>query len=231
MVSCAPSEPLSFHSETTSKPYQPSKPDNPFAVDRPQELTSVPKVPVENSAVAVAPIDEPEIKRVLRETQESQEHIDVKDAYRVGPDDELKIAVYGEKELSGTYAVNGTGKISMPLIGDIEVQNLTLKQIENSVVTKLDGDYILDPRVSVEITKYRPFYILGEVRTPGSYPYVNNMSIMNAVAVAGGFTYRANKKRADVMRMGENNEEVRSTLEVQDSVLPGDIILIKERFF
>jgi protein involved in polysaccharide export with SLBB domain len=88
--------------------------------------------------------------------------------YRAGPDDEIKITVFGEEDLTGRYAVNGNGYISMPLIGDISVGGLSLKEIENAIVAKLKDGYVLDPRVSVEITKYRPFYILGEVRVPAA---------------------------------------------------------------
>ena len=151
--------------------------------------------------------------------------------YRIGADDEIKITVYGEEDLSGTYAVSGTGKISMPLIGDVHVQNFTLKDVELAVTDKLKDGYLLDPKVSVEISKYRPFYILGEVRVPGSYPYVNNMSVLNAVAVAGGFTYRANKKRVEIMRTHEEDADVDKDQTVDTLVVPGDIILVKERFF
>jgi protein involved in polysaccharide export with SLBB domain len=151
--------------------------------------------------------------------------------YRIGPDDEIKITVYGEEDLSGSYPVSGTGNISMPLIGDVHVQNFTLKDVELAVTEKLKDGYLLDPKVSVEISKYRPFYILGEVRVPGSYPYVNNMSVLNAVAVAGGFTYRANKKRVEIMRTHEEDADVDKDQPVDTLVVPGDIILVKERFF
>jgi protein involved in polysaccharide export with SLBB domain len=152
-------------------------------------------------------------------------------AYRVGPDDEIKIMVFGEPDLSGQYAVNGAGILSMPLIGDIPVKGLGLKEIESAVVARLKDGYILEPHVSVEIAKYRPFYILGEVRSPGSYPYVNNMSVLNAVALAGGFTYRANKKNVEIMRTAKELSKLEDDQPVEATVLPGDIILVKERFF
>ena len=151
--------------------------------------------------------------------------------YRVGADDEIKITVFGEDDLTGTFAVSGNGYISMPLIGEVLVRDLTLQEVEQSIVAKLKDGYVLDPRVSIEVTKYRPFYILGEVRAPGSYGYVNNMSVLNAVVLAGGFTYRANKKNVQIMRTRENHSEVSKNLPVETVVLPGDIILIEERFF
>lgn len=153
------------------------------------------------------------------------------DAYRVGSDDELRIIVYGEDELSARYTVSGNGMISMPLIGDVRVSGLTPNQIEAKIVAALSEGYLIDPSVSIEISQYRPFYILGEVRAPGNYAYVNNMSVLNAVAMAGGFTYRADRKYVEILKTGDDHSKMVKDHPVKGSVQPGDIILVKERFF
>lgn len=193
-----------------------------FAEDMvPQDVAvSAPALmPVEQSATAPASLQGEEVQP--GQTQ----------SYRVGPDDEIKVTVFGEEELSGKYAVNGNGFVSLPLIGDVKVEGLSLKEIEAAIVASLKDGYLLDPRVSIEVSKYRPFYILGEVRVPGSYAYVNNMSVLNAVAMAGGFTYRANKKYVEIMRTHDQNSQVNKEQPVEADILPGDIILVKERFF
>lgn len=152
-------------------------------------------------------------------------------AYRIAPDDKLKIVVFDEKTLSRVYRVGSTGHISVPLIGDVYVQGKTTRDIERELVVRLSDGYLVNPSVSIEIDEYRPFYILGEVRTPGSYSFVNDMSVLNAVALAGGFTYRANKRNVEILRVSEGASEGVKEQPVDASVLPGDIILVRERFF
>ncbi len=154
-----------------------------------------------------------------------------RNSYSVGPDDELRVIVYEEAALSKTYAVSGDGFISLPLIGDIYVEGLTLSEIDEKITTALSEGYLIDPSVSIEVSKYRPFYILGEVRNPGSYSFVNDMSVLNAVAMAGGFTYRADRKQVELLRTRNSQAEVVKEHPVREAVLPGDIILVKERFF
>lgn len=152
------------------------------------------------------------------------------EGYRIGPGDELEISVFGHEDMSGGYTVSGTGDISMPLIGSVRAADLTGPELEQRIVDALEPDYLKNPRVSIEVLNYRPFYILGEVKAPGSYPYVNGMTYINAVAIAGGYTYRAKKNHAVVERAsGPEGAEVR--VEMSDLVQPGDIIRIKERFF
>jgi polysaccharide export outer membrane protein len=153
----------------------------------------------------------------------------VEQEYRLGSGDKLKITVFGEKELSGNFELDGTGNISMPLIGKIPAKKSSVPQLEVRIVEKL-RKYLKSPQVTVEVTNYRPFYILGEIKKPGNYPYVSGISILNAVAMAGGFTYRADKKDITVKRA---SDETGAELEVNTRtvVLPGDIITVKERFF
>ncbi len=114
-------------------------------------------------------------------------------AYVLGPGDRLKVVVYGEPDLSGETEVDGRGLISTPLIGPTQAGSHTLHEVEVLVASRLAGRYLINPRVSIEVLNYRPFFILGEVNNPGSYPIVNGMSVLNAVALSGGFTYRARK--------------------------------------
>lgn len=152
-------------------------------------------------------------------------------AYTLGIDDEVHMIVYGEPELSGDYIVGSTGTISVPLIGEVAVNKLTLRQAEHIIATRLADGYLIEPSVSLQIAKRRPFYIMGEVRSPGSYSYVSNMTVMNAVAMAGGFTYRARQGSVEILKPENDGKDVDKEASVDARVAPGDIILVKERFF
>lgn len=150
--------------------------------------------------------------------------------YRLGSGDIVKIKVFNQEDLSGEYTVQGTGRISLPLIGDVNAQDKTVKELEEIIANKLKPDYLLNPRVNVQVLNYRPFYILGEVKEPKSYPYVDGMTYRNAVAIAGGFTYRAKENHVIVVRANDDKKtELR--LDIDALVQPGDIIHIEERFF
>lgn len=151
-------------------------------------------------------------------------------SYKLGPDDKIKITVFGEEDLSGEFVVNGDGAITFPLLGNVAIEGMDVAKLGQMLETRLKGDYLKDPNVSVEVVQNRPFYILGEVREPGSYDFVNGMNILKAVAISGGFTYRANRKSIDVMRssMGSSTPE---KMKPTDTVQPGDIIYVRERFF
>jgi polysaccharide biosynthesis/export protein VpsN len=149
--------------------------------------------------------------------------------YVLGVGDKLRINVFGEAELSGNFEVSSTGKVSMPLIEDIDAQGQTVAQLQNAISSKLSGGgYLRDPKVSVEVLTYRPFFILGEVMKPGSYTYVNGMSVITAVAMAGGYTYRADKDEI-MLKHGETGTEER--VKEEATVMPGDVIRVPERFF
>lgn len=139
--------------------------------------------------------------------------------YRLGSGDLLKITVFNQEDLSGEYTINGAGQISLPLIGNVNAKDLTVKQVEQGIVDKLKPDYLLNPRVSAQVLNYRPFYILGEVKEPKSYPYVDGMTYLNAVAIAGGYTYRAKEDHVVVIRM--NDPEKRElTLNMDEECYP-----------
>lgn len=150
--------------------------------------------------------------------------------YQLGSGDLLKVTVFNQEDLSGEYTINGAGQISLPLIGDVNAKDLTAKQVEQGITNKLKPDYLLNPRVSVQVLNYRPFYILGEVKEPKSYPYVDGMTYLNAVAIAGGYTYRAKEDYVVVIRMNDPQKR-ELTLNMDEKVLPGDVIHVKERYF
>lgn len=152
-------------------------------------------------------------------------------AYVLGPQDKIKVIIYGEDDISDTYGIDGKGFVSMPLIGEVLLSGLTLRDAERLISSKFSDGYLVDPSVAIEVVSHRPFYILGEVREPGSYPYVDNISVLKAVALAGGFTYRANQKRVEILRNGAAQSEVYKKVPVDAQVRPGDTITVKERFF
>ncbi|MEM9989157.1 MAG: polysaccharide biosynthesis/export family protein, partial [Pseudomonadota bacterium] len=127
--------------------------------------------------------------------------------YRLDAGDKIKLVVFGEDALSGEFAVDGTGHVSLPLIGEIKAGGGTVRDFQRAVDDALRDGYLKDPRVSAEVSSYRPFYILGEVGRPGTYPYQNGLTVLNAVATAQGFTYRANERVVFIRRDGETQEE------------------------
>jgi protein involved in polysaccharide export with SLBB domain len=151
--------------------------------------------------------------------------------YRLGAGDKVKVSVYGEETLSGEFAIpGGSGTISFPLIGDVKASGLTVGELRTAIEGALKPDYLKDPRVSVEILTYRPFYMLGEVSKPGEYPYSSGLTILNAVATANGFTYRADTHYVYIRRVG-STQEVKTRLDATIVVEPGDTVRIGERFF
>lgn len=150
--------------------------------------------------------------------------------YTLGAGDKLEVTVFGHTDLSGTFDVDGAGQISLPLIGQIVVLGMTAGQAETVIRERLTPDYLKNPRVSLQVLNYRPFYIIGEVKQPGSYPYVNGLTVIQAVALAGGFTYRAKEKKIVVQRASDPARQKRQVRQV-DAVLPGDIIEVPERYF
>lgn len=149
---------------------------------------------------------------------------------RLSPADRVQIAVFGHEDLSGEFEIDGMGRLSLPLVGGLSAQGLTTEELENAIVDALQPEYLLNPRVTVQLISLRPFYILGEVNAPGSYPYTGDMTIVRAVAVAGGFTPRARTKRI-VIRRVIDGVETEIPAENDTTVQPGDVIEIPERFF
>ena len=150
--------------------------------------------------------------------------------YTLSSGDQVKITVFGQTDLSGQFEVDGAGTISMPLIGQVNVEGITVPQLENRISGLLADGYLIDPQVSAEVANYRPFYILGEVRNPGEYPFTNGLTVMEAVASAGGFTYRA-RKNIVYVRGAEAGAEESVALTATTPVRPGDTLRIGERIF
>jgi protein involved in polysaccharide export with SLBB domain len=150
--------------------------------------------------------------------------------YVLGSGDKVRVTVYGEESLSGEFQVGSSGQVALPLIGEVKGAGLNIKQFQEAVQKTLSDGYLKDPRVSVEVLTFRPFYILGEVTKPGTYPYTSGLTVLNAVATAGGFTYRAEKRQVFVKHKNESSES-KLPLDPATPVAPGDTIRIGERFF
>ena len=150
--------------------------------------------------------------------------------YTLASGDRLRIIVFGQDSLSNIYAVDGAGRIAMPLIGPVSVMGLTTQAAARLIETRLRDGFIREPRVTVEIEAYRPFFILGEVTNSGQFAYVNGMSVQNAVAIAGGFSARALRSEVEITRhLGQGL--VTATVPATYPVRPGDTIVVKERWF
>ena len=157
-------------------------------------------------------------------------HKALSEPYRLDSGDVLRVTVFGQTELTNTYSVDKAGHVSFPLIGSIGARGVTPKQMEGRIANGLKRGFLRDPDVSVEIATYRPFFILGEVGTSGQYVYVPGMTVQNAVAIAGGFSARAEQADVDVTRH-VNGEIITGRVPISDPILPGDTIAIRERLF
>jgi polysaccharide export outer membrane protein len=150
---------------------------------------------------------------------------------RLQPGDQLKIIVFGEDSLSGIYEVSPAGAITMPLVGTVAAAGRTAAEVERALTRAyVAGKFLQEPKISVSVVSYRPFYIFGEVLTPGRYPYIAGLNVLTAVATAGGFTYRASRTSALVRHPGEDVWQEYS-LAAPILVQPGDLIRIPERYF
>ncbi|MEN5083970.1 polysaccharide biosynthesis/export family protein [Bosea sp. TWI1241] len=156
--------------------------------------------------------------------------IDDRQPYRLASGDRLRVIVFGQDNLSNVYAVDGSGRIAMPLIGTVDAQGRTTDMLARAIEAKLRGGYLREPKVSVEVDTYRPFFVLGEVTNSGQFPYVNGMTVQTAVAIAGGFTPRGQREQAEITRVMDGRQ-VTATVPITYPVRPGDTIVIKERWF
>jgi polysaccharide export outer membrane protein len=189
--------------------------------------------PIANAEpVATQPAIEP--PPVITAPQEAAAPVDAMaqagPAYMLDSGDKLRVVVFGQEGLSNSYAVDAAGNITMPLIGAVHAREHTPAGLSASIAGKLRNGYIREPHVAVEIEAYRPFFILGEVTAPGQYPYVPNMTAETAVAIAGGFTPRADRKRVEVSRNAEG-QMYRGKVPLPFPLRPGDTILVSERWF
>ncbi len=150
--------------------------------------------------------------------------------YKLGIADKIRVLVYDEPSLSGDFSVGSDGTVAMPLIGNVPAVNLTVDQLQDQIKQELDDGYLKNARVSIQVESFRPFYVLGEVTKPGEYPYETGLTVLNAVATAQGFTYRADKQRAFI-KHGDEAQETSVRLTPDLMVQPGDTIRIRERYF
>jgi polysaccharide export outer membrane protein len=151
-------------------------------------------------------------------------------AYRLDAGDKLRVVVYGQEGLTNSYAIDAGGSITMPLIGAVPARGRTPAGLAAEISAKLRSGYIRDPSVAVEIESYRPFFILGEVAAPGQYPYVPNMSVESAVAIAGGFSPRARRDSVTLTHTGSSGSS-RYMVPLGTALGPGDTVLVGERWF
>jgi polysaccharide export outer membrane protein len=151
-------------------------------------------------------------------------------AYHLDAGDKLRVVVYGQEGLTNTYAIDAAGSITMPLIGAVAARGRTPSGLASEITAKLRNGYIRDPSVAVEIESYRPFFILGEVQAPGQYPYVPNMTVESAVAIAGGFTPRAKRNMVTVTHADAGGAG-RYVVPMGTSLGPGDTVYVGERWF
>lgn len=153
------------------------------------------------------------------------------ESYRLGAGDRVRVTVFNEPSLTGEYNITPGGALAFPLIGVVSAGGRTIDAVQQELVAKLGEGYVNDPRVSLEVLSYRPFYILGEVNRPGEYSYASGMTVEQAIARAGGFTYRANEKTVFLRRQTGKGESAVPLRSAQVAVLPGDTIRVGERYF
>jgi polysaccharide biosynthesis/export protein len=151
-------------------------------------------------------------------------------AYTLDSGDRLRVVVYGQDGLTNSYSVDAAGNITMPLIGSVKARGSSSSQLTAAIAAKLRQGYMREPHVAVEIEAYRPFFILGEVTYPGQYPYVADMTVETAVAIAGGFSPRAERYKVEISR-NVQGQQVRNTVPANATVKPGDTIVVAERWF
>jgi protein involved in polysaccharide export with SLBB domain len=149
---------------------------------------------------------------------------------RLAPGDKVRVTVFGEDRLSGEYQIDNAGMLSVPLAGTIQGAGLTKPELEQAITVQLKNQYLRNPKVTVDVVSYRPFYVLGEVQKPGEYQFRSGLNVLSAIAIAGGATYRANTSKVMIQRSGskEMTEYPQATSVL---VMPGDVVRVPERFF
>lgn len=167
---------------------------------------------------------------VCAPASQAQSERAINENYQLASGDILKINVFGHEDVSGDYEVDGTGQITFPLLGLVRAEGLTIEQLRSKIEQDLNRDYLVDPRVSVEVLNFRPIFILGQVGAPGSYPYSVGMTVRQAVALAGGYTRRASTDDMKLIRI-ENGVQKELEVQEEDQILPGDTIEVLRRFF
>ena len=186
----------------------------------PDAVSSISQLPSTNQVGAIPPFA----------TQGQAAAYEYGAGYRVGAGDRLSVRVVGEQDITGEYLVDATGVLSLPYVQSVPVAGLNTGQIERLIVQKLRAGFLRDPKVSVQTINLRPFYIMGEVTTGGSFPYQPGITVQNAIAIAGGYGTRADKGVVLLTRRNANGTTT-FKVPVTTQVYPGDIVYIRERWF
>ncbi|HEY5565476.1 MAG TPA: polysaccharide biosynthesis/export family protein [Rhodothermia bacterium] len=152
--------------------------------------------------------------------------------YLLGSGDKLRITFFGahQEDLSGDYDVDGAGMVSLPLVGNIRFGGMAVAEAETAIIKAYKPRYLKNPRVNIQVLNYRPFYIMGQVGSPGSYPFVNGITVLEAVVIAGGFTKRAKENQMTIIR-GTDPSRTKQDATPETIVLPGDVIEVSQRYF
>jgi polysaccharide export outer membrane protein len=150
--------------------------------------------------------------------------------YRLGAGDRIRVTVFEQEDLTNTYGVDQSGYVAFPLVGAVAARGHTVQEIEAQIAGKLRQGYLRDPDVSVEVDRYRPIFVMGEVGSAGQYSYVPGLTVHKAIAVAGGFTPRANQSSVDITR-DINGKVMTGRVRTSDPLLPGDTVYVRERLF
>ncbi len=228
----APAPVQSFEPEpvvrTAPAPVRPAEPDRRF---QPPARSEPARQAEPQLRTARAPPVETTRPVQTRPTAQAAPSVIADGIYRLGPSDEITLSVFGEEELSGEFAVDATGTISLPLVGPLQAAGLTLREFESDLTAALNY-YLINPRVQLQLTKSRPFYIFGEVEEGGEFEYVAGMHVLTAIGMAGGYTYRANKNKVFITR-GESQDDAEQEFpaSVETRLRPGDIVRVPERRF
>lgn len=191
-----------------------------YLADGPDAVSSVSQLPTRNRTGALEPY-------TPKQTAAAYEY---STGYRVGAGDRLTVRVAGEADLTADYLIDGAGNISMPYVQSVQVAGLTTPQIEQLITRRLRAGFLRDPQVSVQATALRPFYILGEVNTSGSFAYQPGISVQNAIAIAGGYNTRADQGAVLLTRKNAKGTTTYK-VPVTTQIYPGDVIYIRERWF
>ncbi|MCB1382799.1 MAG: polysaccharide export protein [Notoacmeibacter sp.] len=157
-------------------------------------------------------------------------HQALQQAYRLDAGDRVRVTVFDQEGLTNTYAVDQSGYIAFPLVGQVPARGRTVQEMESAIAAQLRSGYIRDPDVSVEVDRYRPVFVMGEVGSAGQYSYVPGLTVQKAIALAGGFSARGNQASADVTRT-VNGKVLTGRVLLSDPLLPGDTVYVRERFF
>lgn len=192
--------------------------------------SSVHAMPDFMGEAVVRPVSQSVFVEAKEMPKEVMPSVPLEESYILGTGDQIRLTVFGEEELSGAFEVDGTGHISLPLIGQVRAGGQGILSFEKQVTNAYADGYLVAPEVRVEVMNFRPFYIVGEVNNAGQYPYMSGLTVLNAVAIAGGYTPHARKKKIHITR-AENGTEHLLVVGEKELIQPGDLIEVKERLF